>query len=75
MNRGLRKWKESLSISYPYDNPPLISQERQCGSCGQVFSCEFCKISKKTFFTDHLWATVFVSVTDYYQATLIMFSL
>ena len=23
----------------------------------QVFSCEFCEISKRTFFTDHLWAT------------------
>ena len=22
----------------------------------QVFSCEFCKISKNTFFTEHLWA-------------------
>ena len=21
----------------------------------QVFSCEFCKISKDTFFTEHLW--------------------
>ena len=21
----------------------------------QVFSCEFCKISKNTFFTEHLW--------------------
>ena len=23
----------------------------------QVFPCEFCKISKNTFFTEHLWAT------------------
>ena len=23
----------------------------------QVFSCEFCKISKNTFFTEHLWMT------------------
>ena len=23
----------------------------------QVFSCEFCKISKSTFFTEHVWAT------------------
>ena len=23
----------------------------------QVFPCEFCEISKKTFFTEHLWAT------------------
>ena len=25
-----------------------------------MFSCEFCKISKNTFFTEHLWATAFV---------------
>ena len=23
-----------------------------------VFSCEFCEISKNTFFTEHVWATV-----------------
>ena len=23
----------------------------------QVFACEFCKISKNTFFTEHLWTT------------------
>ena len=23
----------------------------------QVYSCEFCEISKNTFFTEHLWAT------------------
>ena len=23
----------------------------------QVFSCEFCEISKNNFFTEHLWAT------------------
>ena len=26
----------------------------------QVFSCEFCKSSKNTFFTEHLWATASV---------------
>ena len=25
----------------------------------QVFSCEFCEISKNTFFAEHLWATGF----------------
>ena len=25
----------------------------------QVFSCEFCEISKNIFFTEHLWATPF----------------
>ena len=27
----------------------------------QVFSCEFCEISKNTFFTEHLWTTAFDS--------------
>ena len=26
-------------------------------SLAQVFSCEFCKISKNTFFKEHLWTT------------------
>ena len=26
----------------------------------QVFSCEFCEISKNTFFTEHVWATASV---------------
>ena len=29
-------------------------------SLAQVISCEFCEISKTTFFTEHLWATVSV---------------
>ena len=27
--------------------------------CPQVFSCEFCEISKNIFFAEHLWTTVF----------------
>ena len=41
------------------------SQENICArasflineTLAQVFSCEFCKISKNTFFTKHLWMT------------------
>ena len=38
----------------------------------QVFSCEFCKISKKTCFAEHLWATAsFVTVgTQSYESFL-----
>ena len=25
-----------------------------------MFSCEFCEISKNTFFTEHVWATAFL---------------
>ena len=28
-------------------------------SLAQVFSCEFCEISKNRFFTEHLWETAF----------------
>ena len=30
----------------------------------QVFSCEFYKISKNNFFTEHLWATVSLALTE-----------
>ena len=29
----------------------------------QVFSCEFCEISKNSFFTEHIWTTASVTVT------------
>ena len=29
----------------------------------QVFSCEFCEISKNTFFTEHLWTTASINWT------------
>ena len=28
-------------------------------SLAQVFSCEFCEISKNSFFTEHLWVAAF----------------
>ena len=30
----------------------------------QVFSCEFCEISKNTFFTEHLWTTASIECSD-----------
>ena len=36
----------------------FIKKETQA----QVFSCEFCEISKNTSFTEHLWATASVDV-------------
>ena len=29
-----------------------------------MFSCEFCKISKNTFLTEHLWATASVIIMN-----------
>ena len=34
-----------------------ILQNSQESTCAQVFSCQFCGISQKTFFTEHLWVT------------------
>ena len=33
----------------------------------QVFSCEFCEISKNTFFTEHLWTTASAGISVYWQ--------
>ena len=33
------------------------SQENTCARASFLFTCEFCEISKNTFFTEHLWAT------------------
>ena len=48
--------------------PPEVHSAKVLGlqlylkkSLAQVFSCEFCEISKKTFFTEHLQATASVS--------------
>ena len=40
----------------------------------QLFSCEFCEISKNTFFTGHLWATASGSLCliGFYAQTLQM---
>ena len=35
-----------------------------CKIRGSLFYCEFCKISKNTFFTEDLWATAFEFVTE-----------
>ena len=33
----------------------------------QVFSCEFCQISKNTFFTEHLWTSAFVDIRQSFE--------
>ena len=38
-------------------------------SLAQVFSCEFCEISKNTFLTEHLWATASRIDTETYLNT------
>ena len=36
----------------------------------RVFSCDFCEISKNTFFTEHLWATASVSYFKRFRSSL-----
>ena len=38
----------------------------------QVFSCEFCEISQKTFFAEHLWA---IASDQYYEASTLSLTL
>ena len=43
----------------------------------QVFSSEFCEISKNTFFTEHLWATtsvVYISLNKTYLLVNLKYS-
>ena len=42
-----------LKIVNKFINCHFIKKE----TLAQVFSCEFCEISKSTFFTEHLWTT------------------
>ena len=35
----------------------------------QVFSCEFCEISKSTFFTQHFWTTASVNILYIFKKT------
>ena len=36
----------------------------------QVFSCEFCEISKNTFFTEHLWTTASLAYMLHFKVML-----
>ena len=52
----------------------LIKLQEKKETLARVFSCEFCEISKNTFFTEHLWLTVskhccisaFFAATDFH---------
>ena len=47
--------------------PATLSKKRL--SLARVFSCEFCKIFKNTYFTEHLWMTA-SEAKAYYNQTL-----
>ena len=48
----------SFSIKLQAEAYNYIKKE----TLAQVFSCEFCEISKNTYFTEHLWDTASVIV-------------
>ena len=45
---GLHVCLEGISSKFNFIKKEILAQ---------VFSCEFCEISKNTFFTKYLWAT------------------
>ena len=51
-----------VTVSFLIKLQAFIKKE----TLAQVFSCEFCEISKSTFFTEHIWATA----SEYYQLTV-----
>ena len=54
--RGVLCKKVFLEISQNSQERPACNFIKK-GTLAQVFSCEFCEISKNTFFTEHLWTT------------------
>ena len=62
--RNLAKFKEKHQCHSLFFNKVVDLMPEACNfikkeTLAQVFSCEFCEISKSTFFTEHLWTTVF----------------
>ena len=49
-------WKK-VSLEISQNSQPETCNFIKKETLAQVFSCEFCKISKNTFFTEHLQAT------------------
>ena len=48
---------ESLFFNKDADLRPEACNFIEKETLAQVVSCEFCEISKNTFFTEHLWTT------------------
>ena len=66
--------KGILRNSTKFTGKHLVSCLKACNfikkeTLAEVFSCEFCEISKNTFFTEHLWTTAsgITCVTVYVQ--------
>ena len=62
-----KKWSFSLRISsVTVTKSAEQKQPKACnfGTLAKVLSCEFCEISKNTFFTEHLWTTASANVRE-----------
>ena len=61
--------KDTLKTCFFFGNVKLGRNERNFQKQPQeVFSCEFCAISKNNFFTEHFWATaseLFIKMFSY----------
>ena len=62
---GTETLEDNQNLAEDYPNENIVKRAEACNFIkkeilAQVFSCEFCKISKNTFFTEHLWTTASV---------------
>ena len=54
----LQKWQEKTFVRVFFNKVlSLRCNFTKKETLVQVFSCEFCAISKNNFFTEHIWAT------------------
>ena len=69
-----KKFCASQNISYIDRNlRPKACNFIKKETLAQMFSCEFCEISKNTFFTEHVWATASVLIRLRQQLLLKIF--
>ena len=60
LNNFIKLTGKHMCQSHFFNNRPPACNFIKKGTLAQVLSCEFCKIFKKTFFKEHLWANASV---------------
>ena len=53
-----------VRVSFLIKFQALVGNFIKRETLAQVFSCEFCEISKNTFFTEHIWVTASILKFD-----------
>ena len=56
------------SVAFYIENPQACNFIKK-ETLAEVFSCEFCRISKNTFFTEHLWTIALESLNSCWVPT------